>query len=232
MVPIPRSRGNRWHIKWACRCDCGRSTVVTSASLGGGHTLSCGCGTIDAVRAARFKHGHSKSGGGGRPSKTYTTWMSMITRCRRPHRLYSDRGISVCDRWSVFANFLADMGERPDGMTIDRVDSNKNYEPGNCRWATPLEQGNNTRSCRFLTLRGVTKTLRQWSRCLGMSASGIAQRIDRFGWSVERALTTPPSPVGPQSARDQSYRGPTKLCAPLANLTMLPTCSPISEVRS
>ena len=134
--------GNRL---WRCRCDCGKTVRVSSTRLAKGDTLSCGCYARDMVIARSTKHGLH-----GTPE--YRSWQAMQSRCTNPkmHNFmrYGGRGITVCDRWcgeQGFATFLADMGERPEGTTIDRVDVNGNYEPGNCRWATPKEQRANQR---------------------------------------------------------------------------------------
>ena len=105
------------------------------------------------------------------------------------HR-YGGRGIRVCERWLKYENFKADMGEPPEGMTLERIDNNGPYSPENCRWATRTEQNNNTRSNRMLTFRGKTQTIMQWAREIGVSFQVLWYRIAR-GWSVDRALTTP-----------------------------------------
>jgi hypothetical protein len=119
---------------------------------------------------------------------THTTWASMIRRCgERGQNAYAGRGIKVCARWLKFENFLADMGERPTGMSIDRIDNNGDYEPGNCRWANRHEQANNRRSSLILKFCGESKTLIQWAHHLGVAPEVIGSRLKR-GWSVERAL--------------------------------------------
>lgn len=135
----PESRG------YLCRCDCGKDTVVQTTSLTRGTTQSCGCLARDVARERRT-HGHSRARG-GRPSHTYKTWQAMRQRCTNPQSAkwdqYGGRGIEVCGRWQTFENFLADMGERPEGMTLDRIDGDGNYEPRNCRWADAATQSNN-----------------------------------------------------------------------------------------
>jgi hypothetical protein len=142
-----------------------------------------------------LKHGyarHDRPGGGKSP--TYNTWCSMIQRCTLPtckdFKRYGARGIIVCGRWLIFENFLTDMGERPIGKTIDRYpNAAGNYEPGNCRWATPQEQSENRRNTRNYTLDGKTQTLTAWERELGLAIGTIWHRINK-GWSITKALTT------------------------------------------
>ena len=120
----------------------------------------------------------------------------MIDRCGRPsHRFfhhYGGRGISVCDRWKTYDNFLADMGRRPsDKHSLDRIDNNGNYEPNNCRWATSVTQLRNRRANRMITFNGRTMCIAEWSEETGLSSAAITQRIDGLGWSIENALTIP-----------------------------------------
>lgn len=132
------------HRQFRCRCDCGAETVATASNLRSGKTRSCGCLRSDVglkgTRTRLVRHGLC-----GTP--TYRSWQGMIQRCTNPKvpkwKHYGGRGITVCERWRDFTNFLADMGERPDGRTLDRTDPDGNYEPGNCRWATAVEQRHN-----------------------------------------------------------------------------------------
>jgi hypothetical protein len=131
-----------------------------------------------------------------RKSPMYRVWLAMTERCRNPNNrkfaIYGGRGIRVCERWLVFKNFLADMGERPSSMhTLERRDNNGNYEPGNVRWATYKEQARNTRTNRLLTFNGKTQCAAAWEEEMGLRRGAIRQRLDQDGWSVEKAITTP-----------------------------------------
>jgi hypothetical protein len=157
-------------------------------------------------KSASFKHGHATEHGG--KSREYLSWRSMMQRCTDTNSAayprYGGRGIKVCDRWRKFANFLADMGARPEGKSLDRwPDNDGNYEPGNCRWATPEEQAANTRTNHTITAAGRTQTITAWARELGVDPGAIRYRIDKMGWDPERAVTTPRSTTrGPKSRKD------------------------------
>lgn len=126
---------------------------------------------------------------------TYKTWVTMRKRCTNPHNsdyyLYGGRGIKVCERWSSFENFYLDMGERDEGMTIDRIDPNKDYSPDNCRWATNLEQARNKRNVRFVTFNDMTKSLHEFCEELKLNYYTVNTRLVQQKWTVERALSTP-----------------------------------------
>jgi hypothetical protein len=126
---------------------------------------------------------------------TWKSWFSMRQRCTCAYVVayeqYGARGIKVCERWDSFENFLADMGERPEGMTLDRYpDNNGNYEPGNCRWATYEEQSANRRVSVWLEMGGEVLTVGQWAKRVGLNYTTLRRRL-QLGWSPERALNTP-----------------------------------------
>ena len=136
-------------------------------------------------------HGHAQN---GHRSPTYYSWQAMRERCLNPHHKnfnrYGGRGICVCSRWNCFLSFLHDMGERPEGKTLDRIDNDGNYCPENCRWATLNKQMKNRSTTRFLTFHGVTKTILEWGNILNMHPDTIKSRIRR-GWDVNKTLTMP-----------------------------------------
>lgn len=142
-------------------------------------------------RMGMWRHGGTSN---GTTTPTYTTWRSMWRRCTQPthpsYHNYGKRGIRVCDEWRDFVKFLADMGDRPSGMTLERRDSNANYSKENCRWATHKEQSNNRRNNHLLTVGGVTKTVEQWAETVGIKSGTISQRLC-YGWSEARAVMEP-----------------------------------------
>ncbi len=145
-------------VAWLCLCDCGNFKTISRNKLITGHTKSCGCLVAEVSRRRFTTHGHNSR---GVRSSEYTTWDAMIQRCTNPHccqfRNYGGRGISVCKRWMKFENFFADMGRRPTGKSIDRINNNGNYEPGNCKWSTPSEQLRNRRPVTEEARRNMSK---------------------------------------------------------------------------
>jgi hypothetical protein len=177
------SLGHR--VRWLCRCDCGNTGLITSHNLKSGRSRSCGCLRTDTITT----HGLSKS-------PEFKTWTAMKARCYTKSNIgypyYGGRGITVCDRWlHSFETFLADMGKKPDpDYSLDRIDSNGNYNPDNCRWAVRETQDNNRRSNHPLTFRGKTQTITQWAKEVGIPKTTILNRLN-WGWPVEDALSWP-----------------------------------------
>lgn len=136
-----------------------------------------------------LKHGHNRR---GKRSLTYGVWGSMLARCNNPkdksYSRYGGRGIKVCKRWYMFENFLADMGERQAGMSIERIDNSKGYSPDNCKWIPLNEQSKNRRNTHFLTFKGTTRNLTDWAKETGINRETLLSRVKR-GLSPEQALT-------------------------------------------
>lgn len=159
---------NKPVVMWVCKCVCGSIRVTSGGSLRYGSTRSCGCLSADTAVRVHTKHGHSRR---SNSSKTYHTWESMLSRCTCKtdprYTTYGGIGIDVCDKWRKFENFLEDMGEKPEGLTLDRVDNNLGYSKENCRWATTMEQVLNRRCSIWVVRGGVRKVLKHW--CLELS---------------------------------------------------------------
>lgn len=175
--------------RWWFRCDCGtiksiRATHVTAKAI-----RSCGCLNREAATARRLIHGQSHTA-------LYLVWQMIISRCENPtvvgYDNYGGRGIRICDQWrDSFETFSKDIGLRPTPYhSIDRINTDGNYEPGNCRWATRAEQARNTRRNHNITWDGQTLCLVDWAKKLGIKRETLARRFDN-GWSVARAMTTP-----------------------------------------
>lgn len=174
LTVIKRSGKNaRGLLTWACLCQCGKEKDVTAVHLRNGIIVSCGCYGAAQRLKSKVTHGLTKSG-------TYSSWTAMHQRCKnpasKPYKKYGAAGITVCDRWVKFENFLADMGERPPGHSIDRFpDRNGNYEPTNCRWATIIQQARN-KDRTLLTFEDAER-IRELRRSTGMSAGKIASTL-------------------------------------------------------
>ena len=140
----------RGQSRWLCQCVCGTQKVIASTDLKRGNARSCGCLRREMSRKRRMKHGCAS----GSKTADYHSWLAMLKRCTNPNEPafpdYGGRGIMVCDRWrNSFESFLADMGPRPRGLTLERVDNDGNYEPGNCVWGTRKQQSRNRRSTKL-----------------------------------------------------------------------------------
>ena len=171
-------------IVWLCKCDCGNIKKIRSSSLTHGETLSCGCLRKELFKNRTTRHGMYNT-------STYRAWCGMKSRCNNQKNKryydYGGRGISVCERWNNFENFYKDMGIKPKGKSLDRIDNNKGYEPSNCKWSIPIEQLNNTRRNSYITYRGNTKTVAEWARYLGVEYGAIHTRVIR-GWAAEKII--------------------------------------------
>lgn len=176
--------------KWKFLCKCGQITVKSKSDVLSGRSTSCGCfRKSNAVRLATT-HGESKT------TSEYKAWCFMHRRCKNPSdtsfRLYGGRGITVCERWDSYECFLKDMGRKPsDKHSLDRIDSNGNYVPENCRWSDRITQNNNKRNNLMLSYQGKTQTAAQWAREKGISPRTLRSRITERGWPVEEALSRP-----------------------------------------
>jgi hypothetical protein len=178
------------HHIYLCHCDCGNEKIVALGNLKTGKSTNCGCEKLKNQMGNTWSKKHGMSF-----SREYRSWESMLNRCEKPtdreYPMWGGRGIKVCERWHDFNNFYADMGKRPPNATLDRIDNNGNYEPSNCRWATAKTQANNRRSNTLITFNGKTQTLQQWADETGIYENTISMRINHYGWSIEKALTTP-----------------------------------------
>lgn len=180
-----RKSGKIKVVCWECICECGNIKIVAAKHISKGSTRSCGCLSAECLPPRMITHGMTNT-------RTYTSHEGMMARCYKRNDVgyfrYGGRGIKVCDRWHDFESFIADMGERPDNTSLDRIDNNKNYEPGNCRWATSEQQMNNTRANVRITFSGKSLTVAQWARELGINERTLRSRV-RKGLPPEKILS-------------------------------------------
>lgn len=190
LVVIKKGETNKQgNYQWLCLCDCCVKKMVNSTHLITGHTKSCGC----FKKEVSIKHGHTE---GGQGTRIYRIWKCMTQRCTNPNNTqwknYGGRGITVCERWMKFPNFLEDMGEpSTENHSIDRIDNNKGYHKENCRWATSKEQARNTNKNRVETYNGKTQCIADWAQEWGIDQGTLWYRIVQSRWSIQKALTTP-----------------------------------------
>lgn len=204
---ISEEKGANGCALWNVTCDCGTKAVRYGPAITSGHSKSCGCYQNEHRGEHAKTHGKSRS-------PAHRVWVGMRQRCNcilDPD--YGGRGIRVCDRWSKFENFAADMGERPADMTIDRIDADRGYscgkcddcrergEPSNCRWATRKTQSRNRRNTVLLTLGGVTRPATEWAEIIGLKPATIYRRL-RMGHTIEEVL----APANPGGKRKKSNR--------------------------
>lgn len=197
LIDITGNRYGRWTVlsigterragqrMWACRCDCGTERLVSGANLRNGTSRECGCGRGEN----NLSHGHAQR---GNRSNAYRSWRAMKQRTLNPncpHRYnYADRGIGIDPKWMNFESFLADMGECAPGLSLDRIDNNRGYEPGNCRWANQATQSRNTRRNIFVLLRGERMILKDAARSLGVTDTAVYQRMKRNHLDAQSAI--------------------------------------------
>jgi len=182
------------NVRWICVCICGNETLTRGPELRQGSQTSCGCKTIRPDQSGK-NSGTYVHGGEAKHPAEYAIWASMRERCygvnTKAYPDYGGRGIYICERWQYFPNFYADMGDKPNGLSIDRIDNDGPYSPENCRWATRKEQARNKRSNRLITFNGETHCCVEWAEITGINRNVIDARLDKLGWTVEHALTKP-----------------------------------------
>ena len=191
LIVIERVKSTRkGSSRWLCRCDCGTVKEIDKGSFIYGGTISCGCYSRERASAMNRTHGRS-----GSKNPIYHTWTSMRERCLSPtaksYARYGGRGIEIDKRWDSFENFLADMGERPEGGSIERIDNDGPYSPSNCRWATVVEQNNNRSDTHHVNYNGESLTLRELSVRTGVPHATIYKRMYEMGWSLDAAVGPP-----------------------------------------
>ena len=183
-------------VKWLCRCDCGNEKNISRSSLAAGYTKSCGCIRREMTIERMTTHGWCPA----KKTPEYRAWLSIRKRCynkKHPYfHLYGGRGISVCDSWrDSFLAFIEDMGVRPAGCSIDRIDFNGNYEPSNCRWANAFQQANNQRKNVYVVVDGIRMSIADAARKASVNYRKLRYFYCRRKLPIERALVRATEPL-------------------------------------
>lgn len=181
--PIKCIRKNFWKFK----CDCGSEKIINSKDVKSGKIKSCGCLRKELLIKRKLRHGFCGT-------RVYKIFIGMHTRCSnkkaQSYSRYGGRGISICKEWGSFENFIKDMGQPPSNKhSLDRINSDGNYEPNNCRWSTQKEQCNNQKRNKVISFSGLTMNLGEWASFLGIKRSTLGNRLNN-GWTISKALTT------------------------------------------
>lgn len=188
LYSIPKTKNT---LNWFCRCECNNECIVYSYHLQNGDTTSCGCFSKENLRKKATIHGHTQ---GGKHSSVYNTWLCMRERVfnknHEHYHYYGGQGITICDKWLTFEGFYEDMGDRPKGHTIDRIDNDKSYYKENCRWANSKTQGNNKKDVRMFTYKNKTQNMSDWAKEYNLTPACFCARLND-GWDFEKALLTP-----------------------------------------
>lgn len=200
-----KSSGKQVQRSFECRCECGVVKEYRLYMLRNGNTRSCGCLARDVAGAGMRTHGLSHT-------DEYGIWQGMLNRCNKSfdsaYSHYGVRGISVCERWSSFESFYGDMGPRPSPKhSIDRVNNDGNYEPGNCRWATSKEQARNKRVNYLVEHDGETKCVADWAEQYGVSQFVLYSRLVKLGWTFDESVSRR---VHSRRSTDPFYMTPMK----------------------
>lgn len=176
----------RRRAQWHCICECGNKCVIPGISLRSKHTMSCGCLLAENLKYGSFSHGYTNT-------PVWKAWRAMRHRCRSMKidrsKNYAGRGIKCCERWNSFENFLQDMGEPPNGYTIERIDVNGNYEPSNCKWISADAQYSNKTTTLFVYFHGEKYSFRDLVRASGLKHMTAYARYRTYGWTAERTFS-------------------------------------------
>ena len=193
-LTVIKRHGTSLPIRWECNCECGNTTDVRSDHLRNGDIVSCGCYAKE-IRRRPATHGQSCRAGGNR-TKAYITWEGIKQRCHNPnangYERYGGRGITVCNRWrNSFEAFFEDMGTKPKGLTLERVDNDEGYSKENCEWATMQRQACNRRNTRMISYNGKEQTMTEWAREYGLDRGVLWHRLYNMKWDMKDAFERP-----------------------------------------